>query len=139
MIISERLNPVVKRGNKKAGQIKVFIDRLRESTNALTASMGGDSGETGFGVGGASSGNPKPTSEIIIRENLLNNLTRQCVDWAQRLQKKQQDCQVALKQKRRRHILVANPDLSSEDVDAAVLSGLSGDVLRKTIMEVGIY
>jgi len=128
--MSGRLNVLVKDGNKKAAQVKAYVDRLRESNDELVARF--DREDT-------DGGNPKPTSEIIIRENLLNNLTRQCVDVARRLQKSQQECQIALKQKRRRFIQVANPGMSKEDVDAAVNSGLSGNVIKQTMIEVRMF
>jgi hypothetical protein len=124
--MTSRLSTAVKSGNKKAGQIKSYIDRLRESSEALMRQEYGDS------VGG----HPRPSGEIKIRENMLSSLTTHCVQTAQRLQKAQQDCQIAMKQKRRRHIQVANPELCREDVDAAVDSGVGGDALMKSIAEV---
>ena len=113
------MHAIVSHANKKASVVKTYLSRLREETDKLQEA-------STMGI----------TNEIIIRENLINTLSSQTIQCVNELQKSQQECKNAIKMKTKRQIQITSPDLSSEEVNKVIETGLANDVLRKAILNV---
>ena len=75
-------------------------------------------------------------SDMLVRENLLSALSRQCAEAATGLQRAQQDCQLAVRRRLRRMVQLLNPDMLPAQVDAVLAAGLSPAHLKSMVTEV---
>ena len=78
---SSELTPIVNDTNKKAALCKQLLQRLREETDGLKSSQGAKE------------------SELQIRDNLTNTLTRKFVDIMKEYQQAQQKYKTDIKKK----------------------------------------
>jgi len=114
--LSEALKPVLKDANKKAQLSKQLLQALREETDKVKESK--DAG--------------KLASEIRIRENLVNTLTRKFVEIMKDYQNVQQKYKTDIKKKVRRQVQIVKPDATTEEIDAVFTSGGGTSELFKT-------
>ena len=76
-------------------------------------------------------------SELRIRKNLVNTLTRKFVDVMKEYQNAQQQYKTDIRKKVKRQVHIVKPDASTEEIDAVLKSGGgSGGVLRNAILNV---
>mmetsp|Transcript_23950 Transcript_23950/g.35158 ORF Transcript_23950/g.35158 Transcript_23950/m.35158 type:complete len:307 (-) Transcript_23950:220-1140(-) len=114
--LSAELTPLLAETNKRAALSKQILQRLGEETNSLKDS------------------NPK-MSELRIRENLVNTLTRKFVDVMKEYQNAQQKYKTDIRKKVKRQVHIVKPDATTEEIDAVLKSGGgSGGVLRNAIL-----
>jgi t-SNARE complex subunit (syntaxin) len=105
--------------NKKAAIAKQILKTLREDTDALKEKPG------------------SKQSEIRIRENLTNTLTRKFVDVMKEYQNAQNKYKIDIKKKVKRLVLIIKPDATAEEIDAVLKSGgWSGEVMKVAILKV---
>jgi t-SNARE complex subunit (syntaxin) len=116
---SNDLGPVIKATNQKASLAKKLLQALRESTEQIRK------------TGASSSANNKQ-SELRIRDNLLNTLTRKFVDVMKEYQSAQIKYKTDIKKKVKRHVQIVKPDATSEEIDAVLRSGNGTGELFKT-------
>lgn len=115
------LEPLVKTTNKKASIAKQLLQRLREDTERMkTSNQGG-----------------KNTSDIRIRDNLTNTLTRKFVDVMKDYQNAQTKYKTDIKKKVKRQIQIVKADATTEEIDAVFKSGGgAGEVVKAAILTV---
>ena len=118
--LSDELKPVLSDANKKANVAKQLLQRLREDTERLKTSKDA----------------AKQVSEIRIRENLVNTLTRKFVDVMKEYQNVQQKYKQDIKKKVTRQVQIVKPEATTEEVDAVFKSGGgTTDFYRTTILK----
>lgn len=116
---AQDLAPLVTDTNKKAAIAKALLQKLREETERLKTSTG------------------SKQSEIRIRENLSNTLTRKFVDVMKEYQNAQTKYKTDIKKKVKRQIQIVKPDATTEDIDAVLAQGGgSGEIFKQAILKV---
>jgi len=116
---AQDLGPMVTETNKRAAIAKNLLQRLREDTERLKTSTG------------------SKQSEIKIRENLANTLTRKFVDVMKEYQNAQTKYKTDIKKKVKRQIQIVKPDATTEDIDAVMAQGGgSGEIFKQAILKV---
>eukprot|EP01041_Mallomonas_annulata_P005452 gene5452-10959_t len=116
--LSTGLSPIVTETNAKAAVAKNLLQRLRDETEKLKT------------TGGAKQ------SELRIRENLVNTLTRKFVDVIKEYQNAQQKYKTDIKKKVKRQVQIVKPDATSEEIDTVIKSGGgSGEVFKNAILK----
>jgi t-SNARE complex subunit (syntaxin) len=119
--LSQRLRPVVDQTNKRAKRTKNMLGLLKEENQKLK----GD-------------GDVKP-SDLRIRENLCNTLTRKFIDEMKAYQASQQKYKTDIKKKVTRQVQIVKPDATEEEVDAVMRSEGGRDALyRERILAGGV-
>lgn len=115
---SSELTPIVNDTNKKAALCKQLLQRLREETDGLKNAQGAKK------------------SELQIRDNLTNTLTRKFVDIMKEYQQAQQKYKTDIKKKVKRQVQIVKPDATTEEIDAVLKSGGgSGEVFKNAILK----
>lgn len=118
---SEALKPILKDANKKAQMAKQLLQALREETDKIK-----DSKDAG-----------KQASEIRIRDNLVNTLTRKFVEIMKDYQNVQQKYKTDIKKKVRRQVQIVKPDATAEEIDAVFSSGGgTSEIFKSAILKV---
>ena len=118
---SKELKMLIADTNKKAAIAKQILKNLREDTEALKKKP--DSKQ----------------SEIRIRENLANTLTRKFVDVMKEYQNAQTKYKTDIKKKVKRQVQIIKPDATAEEIDAVLKSGGgSGEVMKVAILKVSL-
>jgi len=112
--LSAELGPIVQETNSKAAVSKGLLQRLKEDTDKLKTS-----------------GKAKQ-SEIRIRENLVNTLTRKFVDVIKEYQNAQQKYKTDIKKKVKRQVQIVKPDATTEEIDDVLKSGGGTSEVFKT-------
>jgi t-SNARE complex subunit (syntaxin) len=116
---SKELTMLIADTNKKAAIAKQILKNLREDTDALKEKPG------------------SKQSEIRIRENLANTLTRKFVDVMKEYQNAQTKYKTDIKKKVKRQVQIIKPDATAEEIDAVLKSGGgSGEVMKTAILKV---
>lgn len=114
------LQPIIAATNKKAAVAKQLLQRLREDTERLKTTSGAKQ------------------SEIKIRENLGNTVTRKFVEVMKDYQSAQTKYKTDIKKKVKRQVQIVKPDATTEEIDAVMKSGAgSGEVFKAAILKVG--
>lgn len=111
---SNDLGPIIKTTNQKASLAKKLLQALRDSTEQIRKSQ------------------DTRQSEIRIRDNLLNTLTRKFVDVMKEYQSAQTKYKTDIKKKVKRHVQIVKPDATTEEIDAVLKSGGGTGELFKT-------
>jgi t-SNARE complex subunit (syntaxin) len=115
---SNDLSPIITATNKKASLAKKLLQALRDETEDLKK---------------------RPStkqSEIRIRENLSNTLTRKFVDVMKEYQSAQTKYKTDIKKKVKRQVQIVKPDATSEEIDAVLKSGGgTGEVFKNAILK----
>mmetsp|Transcript_3978 Transcript_3978/g.4062 ORF Transcript_3978/g.4062 Transcript_3978/m.4062 type:complete len:302 (+) Transcript_3978:133-1038(+) len=112
--LSLELGPIVQETNSKAAVSKALLQRLREDTEKIKSS------------------NKSKQSEIRIRENLVNTLTRKFVDVIKEYQNAQQKYKTDIKKKVKRQVQIVKPDATTEEIDDVLKSGGGTSEVFKT-------
>ena len=116
---STDLSPIITSTNKKASTAKKLLQSLREDTEKLKTSK------------------DAKQSEIRIRENLANTLTRKFVDVMKDYQSIQTKYKTDLKKNVKRQVQIVKPDATSEEIDAVLKAGGgAGEVFKTAILKV---
>jgi len=119
--LSRKLRPLVDETNKRAKRTKTLLGLLKEETKKLQ-------GE----------GKVKQ-SDLRIRENLCNTLTRKFIDEMKLYQNAQQKYKSDIKKKVARQVQIVKPDATDEDIDNVLRSEGGRDALyRETILAGGV-
>ena len=120
--LSQQTGPLITQTNKKAAIVKALLQRLKEETDALK------------------SHSATKASEMRIRENLTNTLTRKFVDVMKEYANAQQKFKTDIKKKVKRQVQIVKPDATTEEIDAVLKSGGgSGDVFKSAILKVKLF
>lgn len=115
--LSQGLNPLIQETNKRAAHAKALLQGMRDNTASLRES------------------NQVKQSELRIRENLQNTLTRKFVDVMKEYQNAQQKYKTDIKKKVKRQVQIVKPDATTEEIDAVMRAGGgAGDVFRTAIL-----
>lgn len=118
--ISSTCNEIVRENNKRTQMAKSMLQRLREDNERLRTSKQGKE------------------SDLRIRENLANTLTRKFVEVMKEYQNAQQQFKQDIKKKVTRQLQIVGP-VTPEEVDSIIYSeGGSGKVFQQAILEVFI-
>jgi len=116
--VSTDLSPVITATNKKANIAKQLLQRLRDDTERLKTTTGAKQ------------------SEIRIRDNLANTLTRKFVDVMKEYQNAQTKYKTDIKKKVKRQVQIVKPDATTEEIDAVLKSGGgSGEIFKNAILK----
>jgi len=118
--LSEELKPLLTDSNKKATIAKTLLQKLREDTERLKSSKEASSN----------------TSDIRIRENLVNTLTRKFVEVMKEYQTAQQRYKQDIKKKVTRQVQIVKPDATTEEIDAVMKTGGTGALFQSSILKV---
>ena len=115
---SADLQPVIIETNKKAQIAKQLLQRIREDTARLQDNA------------------TSKASEIRIRTNLTDTLTRKFVDVMKEYQNSQTKFKTDIKKKVKRQVQIVKPDASPEEIDAVLKSGGgSTQMFKQTILK----
>lgn len=115
--LSAELGPLINDTNKKAAIAKALLQKIREETEQLKAQNGA-----------------KP-SELRIRENLSNTLTRKFVDVMKEYQTAQQTYKTDIKKKVKRQVQIVKPDATTEEIDQVLKAGGTGELFKSAILK----
>lgn len=116
--VSGELQPILIETNKKAAQAKAFLQALRDETEKLKTDA------------------TSKQSEIRIRDNLVNTLTRKFVEVMKEYQNIQTKYKDDAKKKVRRQVQIVKPDATQEEIDSVIKSGSGSDELfRQAILK----
>mmetsp|Transcript_4032 Transcript_4032/g.5297 ORF Transcript_4032/g.5297 Transcript_4032/m.5297 type:complete len:317 (-) Transcript_4032:243-1193(-) len=119
--LSRKLRPLVDQTNKRAKRTKTLLGLLKEETKKLQ-----DEGTI-------------KQSDLRIRENLVNTLTRKFIDEMKAYQASQQKYKTDIKKKVTRQVQIVKPDATDEEIDAVMRSEGGRDSLyRETILAGGV-
>lgn len=117
---SQELQLLVTETNKKAAIAKQLLKKLNEETEGLKGTPGNNK-----------------QSEIRIRENLSNTLTRKFVDVMKEYQSAQTKYKTDIKKKVKRQVQIIKPDATQEEIDAVLQAGGgSGELMKAAILKV---
>jgi len=111
--LSKELQPLVNGTNKRAKQTKTMLGLLKEENEKLKSE----------GIIKA--------SDLRIRENLINTLTRKFIDEMKLYQSAQQKYKQDIKTKLTRQVKTIKPDATDEEVEAVMKSEGGRDALYK--------
>ena len=116
---SKELTLLIADTNKKAAVAKQLLKKLREETDAIAPGS--------------------KQSEVRIRVNLANTLTRKFVDVMKEYQNAQTKYKTDIKKKVKRQVQIIKPDATAEEIDAVLKSGGgSGEVMKVAILKVSV-
>ena len=116
--LTSNLAPILADTNKKAAFAKAILQKLRDETEKQKVSSG------------------SKQSEIRIRENLVNTLTRKFVEVMKEYQNIQTKYKTDIKKKVKRQVQIVKPDATSEEIDAVLKSGGgSSQIFKETILK----
>lgn len=116
--LSKELNAVIQDTNPKAARAKSLLNKMKEETTKLRQ----DSRVT--------------ASQMRIRDNLINTLTRKFVECAKDYQNTQTKYKAFIKNKVQRQVQIVKPDATPEEIDAVLKSGGGADqVITQAILK----
>lgn len=116
---SSELESVISQTNKKATVTKALLQKIQEGTKRLNTSQSGS----------------KLTSDIRLRENMFNTLTRKFVDVMKEYQNAQTKYKTDIKKKVKRQVQIVKPDATTEEIDAVFKAGGgAGEVFKTAIL-----
>lgn len=119
--LSNRLRPLVDGTNKRAKRTKNLLGLLKEENKKLL-----DEGTA-------------KTSDLRVRENLCNTLTRKFIDEMKAYQTAQQKYKTDIKKKVKRQVQIIKPDATDEEIDDVMRSEGGRDALyRERILAGGV-
>jgi len=116
--LSQELNAVIQETNPKAARAKAMLSKMKDETIKLRQD---------------SRCNP---SQLRIRDNLTNTLTRKFVDVMKDYQNAQTKYKAFIKNKVQRQVQIVKPDASPEEIEAVFKSGGGADqVITQAILK----
>ena len=115
---SKDLELIIVNTNKAANVAKSILQKLKENTERMKA-------------------DPKAkATDIRIRENLINTLTRKFIDMMKEYQSTQNKYKTEIKKKVKRQVQIVKPDATPEEIDAVLKSGKGADeVFKQAILQ----
>jgi len=117
--LSRKLRPIIDTANKRAKRTKGLLALLKEDN-------------TKFKEGTMKEGRVKPSdSDMRIRENLCNTLTRKFIDEMKDYQNAQQKYKADIKKKVKRQVHIVKPEATDDEIDAVMRSEGGKDALFK--------
>lgn len=115
---SKDLEAVIMHTNKSAQVAKGILTKLKENTERMKADA------------------KAKATDIRIRENLVNTLTRKFIDVMKEYQNAQNKYKTEIKKKVKRQVQIVKPDASPEEIDAVLKSGRGADeVFKQAILQ----
>lgn len=117
--LSNKLSPLINATNKRAKLTKTLLALLKEDNVKYK--------NEGEGEGGATIN----SSDMRIRENLCNTLTRKFIDEMKAYQNAQQKYKADIKKKVKRQVHIVKPEATDEEIDAVMRSEGGKDALFK--------
>ena len=111
--LSDELAPLIQETNKKLNMVKILIKKLNDETIRMKSNK------------------DAKQSEIRIRENLLQTISRKFVDVMKDYQSAQTKYKTNLKKKVKRHVLLVKPDATNDEIEIVFKSGGGADELFK--------
>lgn len=121
--LSDEVRPMIEDTNRKAKKTKTLLTVLKEENK--TFAEGGDSDIT------------LKDSDLRVRDNLCNTLTRKFIDEMKHYQKAQQDYKTFIKKKAERQIKTMKEDATDEEVDQIMKSDAGREGLMQQHFLVG--
>lgn len=119
--LSNKLRPLIDATNNRAKRTKNLLGLLKEETKKL---------ETEGKIN---------SSDLRVRDNLCNTLTRKFIDEMKAYQNAQQKYKTDIKKKVARQVQIVKPDATEEDIDAVMRSEGGRDALyREQILAGGV-
>lgn len=119
--LSNKLRPLIDETNNRAKKTKNMLGLLKEETKKL---------ETEGKLN---------SSDLRVRDNLCNTLTRKFIDEMKAYQNAQQKYKTDIKKKVARQVQIVKPDATDEDIDAVMRSEGGRDALyREQILAGGV-
>lgn len=115
--LSAELKPLTEETNKRANTTKQILQNLKMETEKMKQTAGAKQ------------------SEIRIRENLVNTLTRKFIDVMKEYQSVQTKYKTEIKKKVKRHVQIVKSDASSEEIDAIIRTGGADKVFKEAILQ----
>lgn len=116
--LSKELAPEINKTNRRAKETKDTLKKLKDETDKATQDKSAKD------------------SELRIRENLVNTLTRKFVDVMKEYQAAQQQFKANIKKKVKRQVQIVKPDATTEEIDAVLKSGGgAGEVMKSAILK----
>lgn len=114
---SRELETLIKDTNQKAAVAKQLLKKLREETETMAPGS--------------------KQSEIKIRDNLVNTMTRKFVDVMKEYQNAQTKYKTDIKKKVKRQVQIIKPDATADEIEAVFKSGGgAGEVMKNTVLKV---
>lgn len=114
---SEKLQEIIKTGNKNARSAQVLLKDLNKEVQANESS------------------NSLPQSELRIRKNLIQTLTKKYIDVLKEYQDAQNKAKEEKKMRAKKRILQVKPDATPEEIDAMLVSGGADALLKQQILQ----
>lgn len=114
----QSLQPTVDNGNKCAKRVRGLLKDLNRE------------------VQGMEDEKSAPTSDIRIRKNLVQTLTRKFVDDLKEYQNIQSQVKELKKKRAVKRVQQVKPNISDEEVEAVIASGQSEELLKQEILQV---
>ena len=111
--LSKKLQPLVAEANKRAKKAKSLLSGVKDETEKLKKSNGAKA------------------SELRIRENLVNTLTRKFIEEMKNYQKAQQQYKTDIKAKVQRQVHIVKPDATPEEIETVMRTEGGRDMLYK--------
>jgi len=114
---SEQLQEIIKSGNKNARSAQVLLKDLNKEVQENESS------------------NSLPQSELRIRKNLIQTLTKKYIDVLKEYQDAQNKAKEEKKMRAKKRILQVKPDATTEEIDAMLVSGGADALLKQQILQ----
>lgn len=119
--LSKKLRPVVEATNKRAKRTKKMLELLKEETGKLKDE------------------DKATESDLRVRENMLNTLTRKFIDEMKLYQGAQQKYKTDIQSKVKRQVQIVKPEATDEEIDQIMKSEGGRDALyREQILAGGV-
>ena len=117
---NDDLGNIISTTNKKAQNAKLMLKNMQDELAALKKNE------------------DTKQSELRIRENLANTLTRKFVEVMKDYQNSQTKYKTDIKKRVKRQVQIVKPDATSEEIDAVLKSNKgSGEIFKSAILKVG--
>jgi t-SNARE complex subunit (syntaxin) len=115
---STQLNKVLGSANRAAKRCKATLQSIQDETDEMKAKQ-----------------NKSKASELRIRENLMNTLSRKFVEIVKEYQQRQQDYKDDVKKKVARQVRIVKEDATDAEIDDVMHSGGTEKVLQAAILK----
>lgn len=119
--LSAEMKPSIEKANGQSKFTKNMLNALKEETTALKNKL-----ENGEEVVSA--------SDIRIRENLLNTLTRKFVEVMKEYQSAQAKYKNEIMKKTKRQVQIVKPDATEDEMEAVIRSGGADKLIQEQIL-----
>mmetsp|Transcript_1909 Transcript_1909/g.5596 ORF Transcript_1909/g.5596 Transcript_1909/m.5596 type:complete len:265 (+) Transcript_1909:412-1206(+) len=118
--LSNELKPLVRNTNEAAARAKASLQGMKEETKKRKKSSGAKQ------------------SELRIRENVTNTMTRAFVEAMKDYQNAQNKYKADIKKKVTRQVQIVKPDVTEEEIDAIARSGKGASQIYSDVILTGV-